>query len=191
MSIKETFEDYIKINIDQLEIDACRIVIECSGIDILLTTIYETVITQKYGQNPKWYYKFILQNILSIMELANMDNDEQLKYLLTPLIMGFYEIDINCGIDEWVTPKSSKTETNKIIKLLDEDRIKFNDLFITNYNKIDNELCKKIYLQFCRLIFNFNGYQAPFRLSAKKATQDAMGLTDLFGEYLESLGIAE
>lgn len=111
----------------------------------------------KSVMNPIDTYDFILINCQYLYKLA--PETQGLKELL----VGLYEIDTVVS-----------------------DCDSFSQIFNRNRARITNPVMLEIHEQFCRLIFKFNGYQAPPRSNPRDAYRDALGDTNLFEELIKN-----
>jgi len=86
----------------------------------------------------------------------------------------------------------SESEIKTTLKTLDEDRAKFKSIMEEAIRALPSDHKMLVFfLYFASMIFEFNGYQVPPRTDTFKATQDALGLTDLWSEFLEEVGYHE
>lgn len=157
------------------------------------------VISQMVRETIEEYYsgsKIDVPSIEILLLMLKVVDDPRARYDLiysycvnltgNPLREAIYDIDTGCGIDECICRKQTKEEHMRILDLLDQDLIKFKDIFINHISRV-KDMDREIFILFSHLIFLFNGYQAPPRLDPKKASEDAMGITDLFGELIVPL----
>lgn len=181
----DSFEDYISVS-DQ-HINSFGRVIDKFGVFGYIKTVI-TDIRDKYKNQFLEGYSFILWNCKHLYKLCKDKNLPEYPQIEI-LTKSFYSLDTKCGNALGITPDLSNEEFTIRINALDQQREKFKNIFIESYSKINDSVLKLLFVEFSRLIFKFSGYQAPYRLDKEKALQDAMGLTDLFGEFLEEVGV--
>lgn len=95
-------------------------------------------------------------------------------------------LDDECGTDIHLVPGTPREVQNKQIAELDNDKVKF--ALILKEELPKNEGAFEAFLiEYARLVYRFNEYQAPFRTSGHQAMLDAMGLSDHFSELLDNI----
>lgn len=129
--------------------------------------------------NPREKYTAMYETMKALYS-ACKETDKDIKTLGETM----HKLDSWCGTN---LPDDQREITPKQIKLLDEDLIKFAGYLQTGYLNLVREEAKIFLKLFSNLIYNFHGYQAPFRLDMKTAFRDAAGLTDHFSELWEKL----
>lgn len=115
------------------------------------------------------------------------------KQIIKMLLDAMYELDCKCGIfidvTEYNKKLSDKKDSKQLLKLLDEDKLKFKKILVRHIKLLQSK--DKLYvlylLQFAELIFGFNGYQAPPRDNIRQAINDSYGLNNLFEESVEEI----
>lgn len=145
----------------------------------------ETVISDtrtKFEGRPKEEYTFIVWNCKHLYKIYGKEYPD-----IEALMLGLYKLDNDCGDTLPIFEDLSREELSERLHIIDLDREKFKVIFLENYHKIKET--SALFVEFARLIFQFNGYQAPYRTDPQKASEDAMGLTDLFGEFLEEINV--
>jgi hypothetical protein len=166
-------------------------------IDFLLLNIMEEIMNRNKNKKDslemKKYLYLDLRCEMSVLYRGFTKTKQQIDQNVLNQIKNMswlmYQLDRECGTNEPLDPKDSMKEYEKKIKLLDEDRDKFISIIDSNYKSIlkDRIGCKTFIMFFAKLLFEFNGYQAPPRFDQKKAVEDSMGITDVFQEYFDAI----
>jgi len=145
---------------------------------------------EEYYASCKWQVRgiediYLAKRLGDKRQLYDVIHSYCAKDMKSALSIAVYELDTKCGTshDEW-PPR--KEDEQRVIQELDMDYIKYKDIFIRHISLIHGD-DRSIFILFSRLIFLFNGYQAPYRTCPRKALEDAMGITDLFKELIEPL----
>jgi hypothetical protein len=125
-------------------------------------------------ESPPMLYDLYRQTVLALYYLRS---DEK----ITKLVTAFHALDTGCGIEEELRPDTPFQETQRLLRLLDEDLLLFGKIY-RQHREGMTDPHRTLFTQFSRLIFRFNGYQAPPRSDPEQAMRDALGLTDLFSE---------
>lgn len=167
---QETFAEYTTFKFNEQHLDKYKQIIEKMGVVGYLESMIPDI-RGKYRQDLRTCYDFIVKNCQYLYKAA-----PDIPGLKT-LMEGLYDIDTKCGSEA----------SSQSLAALDRDREHFKMLFKQHREKITDPVMKTIFEEFSRLIFRFNGYQAPSRLDPAQAIRDAMGQTDLFGEMLNQL----
>jgi hypothetical protein len=97
------------------------------------------------------------------------------------ILHAFHSLDCECGGVDY-EPGELVPGSEKLIDL-DADREKFKNILEAQIKTFEG-LDLSCVLMFAKLIFKFNGYQAPLRDDVSLAIMDALGISDLFGELL-------
>lgn len=182
----ESFEEYISSSIDERWITNFREMFSRHGIESILEKTYVSYVTIPLDMKDQY------DNTLHVFKHAyaaaklTVCNSDELKQL-DILVHGFYELDNLCGVDtdKPLHKLNQKDQLDELMKL-DKDFIKFKDYYIKTKTQLSKDIFVKWFRVFAKMIFTFNGYQAPPRIDPKQALMDAMGVTDLFEELLGS-----
>lgn len=144
-------------------------------------------VTKHLEHDPKAIYGMLFQR-LAIMYSGIERMAPQAASIYKLMCSAFYELD---NIESArLTPDMPHEEQEKALKQLDESRELYKSTLIKilgDAQKLQNAPIFAVNVFVCfigRLIFEFNGYQAPPRFSISKAFDDAAGITNLYGEML-------
>jgi len=133
-------------------------------------------------------YHSIRVNCIHMYNVYKSTNPEEVNDL-TRIIRGLYELDNLCGIANELHHGYSLggEEYKRALSLMDEDQLKFKEIFQRNYKLLEKEVSKKLFFEFGILIFKFNGYQPPIRTNPMDALKDSYGINDFCKEFLNSI----
>lgn len=187
-SDNETFEDYISIrqqNFDQNSLQVIRDRIKLHGFSDYLKILLHSIdhMTNSYKR-----YDFLYHCAKETYNACLNQGDLQNEFaLIKVLCHGMYHLDNDCGITETLTPDLALEVQRRIVDLLDRDLEKYHAIMFEYTPQLKSHpSLLDCWLVFAGLIFRFNGYQAPYRNNPNQALADALGLTDLYQEYLKS-----
>jgi hypothetical protein len=181
----ETFEKYVHSNIpDNVLQDIIKSVNE-----IGLSKLTKIVRKKTNYLPPRDAYDVIriasIQNYYCYKNYSDKFTEDVSDFNI--IIHGIYELDVTCGIDDTLNPHLSQKEELKILTKLDEDELKFGNILKKYLVLFKNSEMKKLFKSFAKLIFMFNGYQAPERTDPQQAVRDSLGMSDLFGEFISGI----
>jgi hypothetical protein len=182
----ETFEEYTKKIPTNDNMQSIIIVINNLGLSKSMKYFRSKI---KRYKNIRDAYDAIVSSSVQNYYCYKLHKDKFKEDVhdLDILMHGIYEIDTQSGISEKLDRNLSKQEEEKILEKLDKDRDKFKNILKKYLNLLNNIEIKKLYIYFGKLIFTFNDYQAPYRTDPKKAIEDSMGMTNLYGELLDEI----
>lgn len=95
-------------------------------------------------------------------------------------------LDDDCGTDIHLTPHMDEKEHSEGLAAIDADKLKFAGILKTGL-KANEGGFQTFLIEWARLIYRFNEYQAEARDNPYQAQLDAMGLSDHFSELLDKL----
>jgi len=184
----ETYEEYISHKTNIKDQKLLLSVIQKFGFDEFLSRMMSLSESEDDSHDAYDALRLSIINVNSILqnnpnEISKTENEK-----ISILLHAMYEFDEHCGISEELRPNMPQEEELRILKILDSDREKFKQILI-KYIKIcgNDEILFDFIAHFAKLIFMFNGYQAPMRNDPLIALRDSMGLNNLFVELLEEI----
>jgi hypothetical protein len=200
--IVESFDDYTQLKLELSDKILYEKILKDVGYETYIASMNMDLISQSIFDAPKASYDFIRTNSIFLLQVCRESFPHMTTEIsrLSELVHGLYELDCLCGNSGSTTKMNigqdeeddgEEDEFYESLVELDKDREKFKILFSKNYDLIEGDVERELYIKFANLIFMFNSYRAPIRIDPKKAYNDALGLTDLFGEFLEELGISD
>jgi hypothetical protein len=95
-------------------------------------------------------------------------------------------LDDDCGNDANLNPHMNQEEHDAALKILDADKEVFASI-LKRELKVNFGIAQLILIDYARLLYRFNAYQADFRTDPVQAALDAAGLSDNFQELLEQI----
>jgi hypothetical protein len=145
--------------------------------DLKSTTGIVTAVRESYSRFEIREIYDRLRKIFIGLFYLRPDND------IRSLVRAFYELDTGCGVSDILSPEMSDDEKIHILEKLDADLIKFKSIYHEHIVKLTPDY-KLIFEDFAKLLFKFNGYQGPKRLTLAESISDSIGSTDLFAELI-------
>lgn len=175
----ESFEEYINLHTEELWIDRFCAMFAQNSIEEILEMTYLKFRTTHLDMKSQYNNALhVFKHAYIASKKLTCDSEESKQ--LDIFVHGVYELDALCGV-YWNDPD----DLEQLAKL-DEDFIKFKDYYIKTKTQLSKDIFMRWFKAFAKMLFLFNGYQAPPRLDPQQAMRDAMGLTNLFEELLGS-----
>jgi hypothetical protein len=175
---KVTIQEYCKSALSKSDSDALREnCVKMGGYEKLLERTHKGL---WLGRERYHYLLGIAQDLYQAFP-----DSRGLKTLLGQMFI----IDSKRREIEQLAPEQKRPKQLRILQELDEDQSAFRTQMRRGLNELQiyGKTFTEYYMDFCRLIFRFSGYQPPARLSVAKAAADAAGKTDLWEEFLHTL----
>jgi hypothetical protein len=168
---------------------ATRILRGGGSVEMLLTNVIKESVQQNEDVFPeRGRYIFLWHHLYAIGVTANAafreSSGESKK--VTQLQRSMDRLDDECGTDICLSPSMSDHELDEKLALVDADKVKFAAILKEELGKNAGAF-RTFLIEYARLVYQFNGYQAEARTDVAMAMLDSMGVSDHFQELLDTL----
>ncbi len=134
--------------------------------------------------------RFLIDLILLSKHLKSKDLYNKMLYeisFIETILKEKKEFEVEIQLLETLNVCMKELDNCNINNELKENLKKFKAILSDSLAKVQGNEAHTYLIKFARLVFLFNGYQAPPRTDPQQALKDALGETDLFDELEEEI----